>query len=207
MNAYDPRVRHTVLLSSAPQARMGRASNGKSTGNGAYPRERRIGSSPPAAKRVTESSQRTWIGRSWSRKASAIPPSLASASPSSVAMGSSLLFPLVITSVFRHGAGAPKSRWWSGEYGSITPSQPSPGATDSATPESGRARMSNDGPGRRSEERAFVIREVTQTRSASATFGRHQSEWLGLAPLPFPEPAHRRLVRWHRRPGGSRRCP
>ena len=48
--------------------------------------------------RTTESSQRRWIGRSWPRNASAIPPSRARASSSSIAIGSSERLPLVITS-------------------------------------------------------------------------------------------------------------
>ena len=98
MKAYGPRVTQTALFSSAPTASTGRDSNGSRTGNGAYPRERRMGTSPPAATRLTESSHRTWIGRSWSRNASAMSESRPRASALSVAMGSSLRFPLVMTS-------------------------------------------------------------------------------------------------------------
>src|SRR6266508_6962091 len=50
------------------------------------------------------------IGRSWSRKASAILPSLPRAATSSVAMGSSLRFPLVITSARTRGSSPRNSR-------------------------------------------------------------------------------------------------
>ena len=52
----------------------------------------------PPITRAIESSHRTWMGRSWPRKTSAIPCSRASASPSSMAIGSSRRFPLVMTS-------------------------------------------------------------------------------------------------------------
>ena len=71
-HARRPRATQNVLLSSAPQpARAGRRRRSAST-LGTAPRERRSGSGRPRATRSTESSVRVWIGRSWSRNASAI---------------------------------------------------------------------------------------------------------------------------------------
>ena len=58
------------------------------------------------AARTTESSQRMWMGRSWVRRPSTSGPRRATASASSCAIGSSLPFPLVITS----GAPTPRTR-------------------------------------------------------------------------------------------------
>ncbi len=111
-NAQRPLATQKVLFSSPPQASTGRRrSKGSGSGCGTWPRERRTGTSRPASTRVTESSVRTWIGRSWVRKASAIPPSRRRASPSSYAIGSSETFPLVST----NGRPRPSARrWWSG---------------------------------------------------------------------------------------------
>ncbi len=82
-NACPPLTRQKVFFNSAPQASIGRvAAVASSSGSGAYPRDRRIGSRSPATTRTTESSVRMWIGRSWVRNASAMPASRASASSS-----------------------------------------------------------------------------------------------------------------------------
>ncbi len=84
-----------MLLSSAPQASSGRAARTPSASRaGTRPRERRRTSGP----RSTESSVRVSIGRSWTRKASAIAASRSRASSSAKAIGSSETLPLVITS-------------------------------------------------------------------------------------------------------------
>ena len=103
----------TVDFSSAPTASTVRGDrNGNAMGSGAYPRERRSSWRRVPVARSTESSQRMWISRSWVSRPSTIGPSRVAASPSSCAIGSSLLFPLVITS----GRPTPAtSRWWSGE--------------------------------------------------------------------------------------------
>ena len=81
--AWLPLARQKVLLSSAPQARTWRAKGqGSGSGWGANPRDRRSGSSRPRKPRTTESSARTWMGRSWTRNQSAIPASRSMASPS-----------------------------------------------------------------------------------------------------------------------------
>ncbi len=49
-----------MLFSSPPTASVGDTPAGSLTGSGAYPRERRIGCSPSAVIRTTESSQATW---------------------------------------------------------------------------------------------------------------------------------------------------
>ena len=62
--------RRTCSSARPPRPRSARrAGSGRASGPGAWPRERRTGN----AERTTESSQRRWIGRSWERKASAIP--------------------------------------------------------------------------------------------------------------------------------------
>ena len=71
-----------------------------------------------------------------------MPPSRRSASALSLAMGSSLTLPLVIT------RGRPTSRsstWWSGVYGSIAPRYLRPGATAADTGEPSRHLMSTMG--------------------------------------------------------------
>src|SRR5664280_1516874 len=68
------------------------------TGIGAYPRARLRTRGAPAAMRTMLSSACRSIGRSCTRKRSAIPGKRESASSSSVQMGSSLRFPLVATS-------------------------------------------------------------------------------------------------------------
>lgn len=97
-NARPSWARQKVFFSCAPQASTAGPPGGRGTGAGTYPRERRTGSSRPRKTRVTESSVRTWIGRSWVRKASAIAPRRAKASSSRWAIGSSETFPLVSTS-------------------------------------------------------------------------------------------------------------
>ncbi len=110
--ARRPEARHTVFFNSAPQANTGRGNSwAHVTGSGAYPRERRTGTTLSRQTLTTESSARTWMGRSWTRKASAMPDSRLSASSSANVMGSSETFPLVSTS------GVPNSRvrrWCSG---------------------------------------------------------------------------------------------
>ncbi len=75
-HARAPLATQKVLLSSAPQARRGRVGSGRPTLRGTYPRERRMSSgvrrTAGASERATESSVRMWIGRSWTRKPSAI---------------------------------------------------------------------------------------------------------------------------------------
>ena len=78
--ARAPLATQNVFLSSAPQASSG---PGPGPGAGCFaarsPRERRIssgaGAGPGPASAATESSVRVWIGRSWTRKASAMPAS------------------------------------------------------------------------------------------------------------------------------------
>ena len=71
--ARSPLARQKVFFSSAPQASIGRAA---ATGSrrlvGTNPRERRstcvVGAPARETTRITESSVRMWIGRSWTRK-------------------------------------------------------------------------------------------------------------------------------------------
>ena len=110
--ALHPDARHTVFFSSAPTARTGRGnSQAHRMGSGVYPRERRTGTTVSRHGRTTESSAHAWMGRSWTRNASAMPDNRDSASASVNAMGSSEALPLVST------IGAPNStdnRWCNG---------------------------------------------------------------------------------------------
>ncbi len=82
--AWRSLARQNVFFSSAPQARTGRGNSWSTvTGSGTYPRDRLISIGRARKTRATESSVLMWMARSWVRNASAIPPSLASASASS----------------------------------------------------------------------------------------------------------------------------
>ena len=184
-----------VDLSSAPTATSGRGVRSGS-GLGAYPRERRSGSS----RRTTESSHRRWMGRSCDRNSSAIPASRPRASSSSNAIGSSERFPLVITSA---RPTSWSSRWWSGVYGSITPSHCVRGATEAAT----------GAPGRRRSRTIGRSRDSSSMRSASSASTRRAGwdvitrERLGLAMLARAQPRRPRPRSRRRRQGGSRPGP
>ena len=97
--ASAPSVRQNVFFSSAPTASTAGPRRPRSTGSGAYPRERRIGSSCPSTTRTTESSQGTWMGRSWSSTASARASRRCAASSAVKQIGSSERFALVMTRV------------------------------------------------------------------------------------------------------------
>ena len=116
IQASRPSARQKVFFTSAPTANAGGDSKGRDRGSGAWPRERRIGASRPATARVTESSQGTWMGRSWASQASARSASRTRASSSSVTIGSPARLPLVITSRSVPGVspGSPSNRCWSG---------------------------------------------------------------------------------------------
>ena len=131
MKASWPEARQNAFFSSPPTASVGAAAKGSRTGRGAYPRERRSGTSRPVAgsSSRTESSHGTWMGRSWWSQPSAMAPSRSRASSSSKQMGSSVRLPLVMTSTAgahpppgasaRARAPGPsgtgvKSRWCSG---------------------------------------------------------------------------------------------
>ena len=132
---WRPTLSATAVFMCAPTARMTGSSSATGTGSGAYPRARRRTRGAPAAMRTTLSSACRSIGRSCTRKTSAIPTRRESASSSSVQIGSSLRFPLVAT---RGASTARSSRWWSGVAGSMSPSSGRPGATARATASSPR---------------------------------------------------------------------
>ena len=90
------------------------------------------------------------------------------ASSSSNAIGSSETLPLVITSVSPASAS---SRWWSGEYGSMTPSSGAPGATDGATGASGRLRASTTGRARPSRSSSSAAPMITSSCAAARSGG------------------------------------
>ena len=180
-----PRATQNVLFSSAPAATSGRRGAGERQRRRA--RSRASGGAGSAA-RTTESSQRRWIGRSCARKASAIPPSRARASSSSKAIGSSERLPLVSTS------GPPKSaasRWWSGVYGSISPSHGVPGATDAGDAARRAPAQSTIGRAGEREQLELVRARPRRARSGSA---RHHRERLLLAVLARAQPRDRVLV-------------
>ena len=136
-----PSVRQNVFFSSPPTASTACPRTPRSTGSGANPRERRIGSSRPSTTRTTESSHGTWIGRSWSSTASASAGSRSAASAAVKQMGSSERLALVITST----PPSASSRWCTGVYGSSTPSHGLSGATASASAAPGRLRSNTTG--------------------------------------------------------------
>ena len=183
-NASPRRATQNVFFSSAPTATIERLPEWSCSGSGVYPRDRRIGK----AVRTTESSHRRWIGRSWARKASAIPPSRARASPSSNAIGSSEMFPLVSTNELPRSAA---SKWWRGVYGSMTPSHGDPGAIEAATGAPLRLRASTIG---RSRERSNV-HSAARDLAQLVRCRRHHRERLLLAPLAGAQPRHCVLVR------------
>src|SRR6476659_5906745 len=122
-----------VFFRCPPQASTG-SEKGASNGidRGTQPRDRRSTVGRPAMRRATESSQRDSISRSCTRNPSAMPERRAIASAFPQAIGSSERFPEVITS------GRPASasrRWWSGVYGSISPTSEVSGATSDAIPD------------------------------------------------------------------------
>lgn len=108
-----------LLLGAACQMQDEREAGGTGSaiGRGAKPRARRTSWTLPLTTRTTESSNRERIARSLPSKASANPLTTRRfhARPSSISMGSSLTFPLVITSAstprVRHSS---MSRCWSG---------------------------------------------------------------------------------------------
>ena len=87
----------------------------------------------------------------------------------------------------------PASRWWSGEYGSITPSSGAPGATDGATRAPGRLGASTIGRAgdSSSSSRGRAHRHQVARRRG---VGGHQREWLVLAVLARAQLRHRVLV-------------
>ena len=111
----------------------------------------------------TESSQRMWICRSWVRRPSTIGPRRATASPSSCAIGSSLLLPLVITSGRADAATAAGGA--AASTAGTRRGRADPGATASATGEPGAARGTST-IGRRGESSAAdrVVVEVARAR-------------------------------------------
>ena len=103
IQASRPSARQKVFLRSPPTASDGRGLEGqgeRQRGVAAGAADRRLAL---ADRTVTESSQGTWIGRSWVSQASARPASRASASSSSVTIGSPARLPLVITSTSAPG--------------------------------------------------------------------------------------------------------
>ncbi len=97
MKTSRPLVTATVFLRWAPTASSGGAGRPRATGEGAQPRARRSSRVSPASTKATLSSAWRAIGRSWTRKRSAMPPSRSTASRSSMQIGSSLRLPLVAT--------------------------------------------------------------------------------------------------------------
>ncbi len=116
-HAYLPSATAIVFFRSAPTARVGGTATGRAIGSGAYPRERRIGSStascglsspPTATTRITESSHGTRIARSCINQPSARCESRSSASSSVKQIGSPARFPEVITRI--DGPGSSPAR-------------------------------------------------------------------------------------------------
>ena len=108
-NARRSLATQKVFFSSAPVASTGRGNaQGRRTGSGAKPRERRTRKTRSRKERTTESSVRMWMARSWSRKQSAMASSRSKASSSADAIGSSEMLPLVRTK----GTARSRARRW-----------------------------------------------------------------------------------------------
>ena len=170
-HARPSRASANVVFSSAPTA-----SSGGAAGDRERRRARTRASGARAARRArTESSTRVWIGRSCSRKTSAMPASRSSASSSVNAIGSSDTLPLVITSGTPTSAS---SRWCSGEYGSITPSSrergrdgrgdPARRATRGAMHDRPLAASAQSGARRRRGARSTSVAAIARSRAISA---------------------------------------
>ena len=132
----------------------------------------------PAITRTTESSIRVAIARSCVSTKSAMPPSLDSASSSSMICGSSVRLPLVITigrSMWRSSSRC------SGVVGSMKPSVVRPGRNGFRQRVAGRAQQ-HDRCGGRGEQTRFLGRHGAVS-SDDVQITRHQREWLGLAML------------------------
>ena len=196
-HARAPLARQNVLLSSAPQARIG-APRGLGQRQARRARTRASGAASAAGRRptrTTESSVRVRIGRSWSRNASAIPASRATR----VAV---LERDRLVGDVARWSSRAARrasasSRWCSGVYGSITPELARArrdGRRDGARPPAAaRARSA----ARASAAAAPPPRPSSTSAAAAATSGDHQRERLVLAVLARPQRRHRALVGRH----------
>ena len=100
-----------LQLAADGERRCGR--EGQPDGQGCVaPRapQRELACPVPGSTSSTESSQGTWMGRSWSSQASAMAPSRRCASSSSKQIGSSVRLPLVITSTSGTRATGTRSR-------------------------------------------------------------------------------------------------
>ena len=90
--------RQKLAFCSAPQARIGGRVLLSFTGKGTSPRDLLAKYSLPSSTQQSESSQRVWMSRLWSRKPSAMPVSSLTASAFSISIGVSERLALVITS-------------------------------------------------------------------------------------------------------------
>ena len=193
MKAYGPRVTQTVLFSSAPTASTGRDSNGSRTGNGAYPRERRMGTSPPAATRrhrvVAPDVDRPVVeqecvgdvrepaeGVGIVRRDGLLAPVPAGHDQRRESPVWRVEQQVMQRGVRQHHAEPPQARGHRGR--------------DSA----GRARpKEHDGPRRRGEQPPLLGRDHAQPLGVPQ-IGHHDGQRLALAPLALPQPAHRRFA-------------
>ena len=151
------------------------------------------------------------MARSLPNTAHAMPPSFPRASASSVTIGSSWMFPEVITSI--GGSGAPicsrarakscSKRSCTGVAGSITPSSGSLSARPAASATPGRFFSSTIG--RAGSESAFSSSGVTpQTLRTASAFAIMTAN--GLPPRRFPSRS-RVIASALRTPDGTRRAP
>ena len=175
--ARRPSRRQNVFLSSAPQASIVPAAV-----HGQRQRARHVPARPPqehparpsgaATTRSTESSVRVWMGRSWTRKRSAMPARRSSASRQ---VGDGLVrdVPLVMTS-----ARAGEVREQDMVQGRVrASSRPAPAPRErptSATSASGRRGHEHDRPGGRAHQRRLAS-EYDTPKPARAPFRRRET--------------------------------
>ena len=190
-----PRVTATVLLSSAPTARIGRRpATGSGSGSGRSPRDRRSTWVRPLERGPHDRVVAADVDRAVVTEDAVDERGRAerSASSSSWAIGSSLRLPLVITS----GRPTPASRrWCSGEYGSSTPEVGQPRGDTAATSARLVARgASTMGRPRRSSSCATAASLEHAELARRGEIGHHHGEGLVVPRLAPAQLGHRLLV-------------
>ena len=196
-HARSPLARQNVLFSSAPQASSGARRRDRQLERLGHvaaraPQQQRPARAADATARTTESSVRVSIGRSCSRKRSAI-----------AAEALERVLVLVGDRLVRHVAARHHERrrrhpraagGGAASTGSITPSSGEPGATAAATGASGSPRREHDRPlaGRAAAPRSRSPSIDQRARGREA--GDHQRERLVLAVLAGAQRGHGALV-------------
>ena len=189
----------------------GRPSNGSASGSGAYPRERRTGSSTPPTSRLTESSHGTWIGRSCrSQRVGQRREPAHRASSSSVTIGS----PDEVARGHHQGVRARQVLVEAeqqdvqrrvGQHQAQVRVARCDRAADTRRPRRGGAAARSAGRGRSAAARPSST--CATSRAGGVEVGDHHRERLVAAALASRAARRPPVVGARRRPGGSRRGP